>query len=58
MNIYSKLPDYLKYEIISFIDYKCVDCQKRIPFFEKHIIYSEYHFCSKECRYSFFLYAC
>ena len=56
-NNFSKLPDYLKYEIISFLDLKCFDCQKKMSILQKYISINGYYFCSKECRYLFFLYS-
>lgn len=47
--IFENLPMELRYEVISFLESKCITCKKRLLTDKKYFDNDKYTFCSTKC---------
>ena len=52
--IFKNLPMELRYEIISFLESKCIGCNKRLLTDKKYFESDKYTFCSSNCISHYF----
>lgn len=53
--IFENLPMELRYEIISFLESKCITCKKRLLTDKKYFDSDKYTFCSTKCVSNYFV---
>ncbi len=53
--IFKKLPKEIRYEIISFLESKCIACKRKLLTDKNYFENKKYTFCSSKCVNYYFL---